>query len=232
MSACIIELLPLELIEWILLYCEGKIVAVTLPKVSKYFRQITGEDEGIWRSKCGDLNLDVAQKSPEQTWKHYYYTNALNLFPLDGYTLGEFVDFQQLGRVRTGIPGETYYKSINDIRFWFNKDQIFNTLYLVFKHPLPKSWEEQGLSFDLTIDDCKKFMRLKNRNYSTTQNLSQTRVISIAKLKSGSYYTITFVFDPNNRRGATSTLYSITLLWTPNPTPEELSQYYSRICTN
>jgi hypothetical protein len=81
MSACIIELLPLELIEWILLYCEDKIVAVTLPKVSKYFRQITSEDEGIWRSKCGDLNLDVAQKSPEQTWKHYYYTSTCYMLP-------------------------------------------------------------------------------------------------------------------------------------------------------
>lgn len=81
MSACIIELLPLELIEWILLYCEDKIVAVTLPKVSKYFRQITSEDEGIWRSKCGDLNLDVAQKSPEQTLLlHQYVLYASILF--------------------------------------------------------------------------------------------------------------------------------------------------------
>lgn len=76
MSACIIELLPLELLEWILLYCQNKSIAVALPRVSKYFRQLTGEDEGVWKAKCGELNLDLAKKSPEQTWKHYFYTST------------------------------------------------------------------------------------------------------------------------------------------------------------
>lgn len=65
--------------------------------------------------------------------------DELKLFALEGFTLGEVVDFQKIGKVRTGIPGETYYKTINDIRFWFNKDQIFNMLYLVVhKNTLPK----------------------------------------------------------------------------------------------
>ena len=72
--AKIMERLPVELIELILIGCEAQLVAVSIPRVSKLFKQLTDDDSAVWKAKCEQKYLSSNSKDEDElSWKRHYF---------------------------------------------------------------------------------------------------------------------------------------------------------------
>lgn len=68
------ELLPVELKEWILLHCDDDSLALSIPQVSKLFKKLLDDDGVIWKTKCSLIKKNENYRLEDQSWKQFYFT--------------------------------------------------------------------------------------------------------------------------------------------------------------
>ncbi len=67
----------MEIVELILVACEAKVLALSVPRVSKLFKNLSGDNSGVWKAKCDQKYSSWNSKPSDQTWKRYYFTSKL-----------------------------------------------------------------------------------------------------------------------------------------------------------
>jgi hypothetical protein len=225
--AKIMERLPVELIELTLVGCEAQLVAVSIPRVSKLFKQLTDDDSAVWKAKCEQKYLSSNSKDEDElSWKRHYFADPLVLFPIFGFTLTKTTDKELFDtpNTRRGQSGVTEYVEYEGHTFWIF-DGIFDMMYLTDSDQLPYEWIDQGLSFDISWVELKELLRKKVGNYKvitpphqgTFQNepCFRAELDTVIKQGTGSdafYYNMTFVFNfTQGTETSPKTLYSISI---------------------
>jgi hypothetical protein len=71
------ELLPRELKEWILLFCDDDSLALSIPQVSKLYNTLLEDDGAIWKAKCSLKKKNEESNLTDLSWKQFYFTGKL-----------------------------------------------------------------------------------------------------------------------------------------------------------
>jgi hypothetical protein len=65
--------LPVEIVELILVACDAKVLAVAIPRVSKLFKKLSGDNSLVWKAKCEQKYLGWNSKATNMSWKRNYF---------------------------------------------------------------------------------------------------------------------------------------------------------------
>eukprot|EP00029_Vermamoeba_vermiformis_P002818 TRINITY_DN1317_c0_g2_i3.p1 TRINITY_DN1317_c0_g2~~TRINITY_DN1317_c0_g2_i3.p1 ORF type:complete len:240 (+),score=5.13 TRINITY_DN1317_c0_g2_i3:66-722(+) len=203
------ETLPVEIVELILVGCEAKPLAVSIPRVSKLFKNLSGDNSTVWKAKCEQKYLNSNSKPSDRTWKRYYFTEPLKLFPFYGFTIARTTHKELLATPNTvdRRQGSTIYVDYMSHNFWVFKG-VFNMLYLTFGDTLPDEWKDQGIHWDISWVELTDLLKKKVGNYQVTLVPCQTKfrgedcftasISSVVKQGEGAdalYYGLEFDFS-------------------------------------
>eukprot|EP00029_Vermamoeba_vermiformis_P002817 TRINITY_DN1317_c0_g2_i2.p1 TRINITY_DN1317_c0_g2~~TRINITY_DN1317_c0_g2_i2.p1 ORF type:complete len:240 (+),score=2.58 TRINITY_DN1317_c0_g2_i2:66-722(+) len=203
------ETLPVEIVELILVACEAKVLALSVPRVSKLFKNLSGDNSTVWKAKCEQKYLNSNSKPSDPTWKRYYFAELLKLFPLYGFTIAKTTHKELLAAPKAveGKSGQTIYVVYKSHNFWVDRG-VFNMMYLTKTSPLPIEWTEQGLYWQLSYVQMKELLKKKVGNYQVTLVPCQTKfrgedcftasISSVVKQGEGAdalYYGLEFDFS-------------------------------------
>jgi hypothetical protein len=79
MELQLLQELPRELKEWILLFCDDDSLALSIPRVSKLFNKLLDDNGAIWKTKCSLTNKNENNKLADQSWKRFYFNGNHSL---------------------------------------------------------------------------------------------------------------------------------------------------------
>lgn len=78
------EAVPMELWEVIFNFTEDKTLAIAVPQINKYTRNLAHPNCGIWRAKCKSKGIEAPNEN--MTWKKRYFASTyyylINFFVL------------------------------------------------------------------------------------------------------------------------------------------------------
>jgi hypothetical protein len=215
--------LPSEIWTLIFSFAKGKSVARIVPQVCKQFKKLSSTEE-LWKSKCRMENMDWSVKPASESFKIFYFSYRLSLFPLYGIEIGittrkELIEYE--GAVK---DEEMEFVTIREVNFWFNgPNPVLHMMYLVRNlYKMPEEWIAKGINYSRSWYDYIIFMRRRFKNCQITQEPHQKAFMdkgncffataqSILKHKN-IYYGIVFTFGYNTGDERSSdTLYSISI---------------------
>eukprot|EP00029_Vermamoeba_vermiformis_P012435 TRINITY_DN7250_c0_g1_i1.p1 TRINITY_DN7250_c0_g1~~TRINITY_DN7250_c0_g1_i1.p1 ORF type:complete len:278 (-),score=34.05 TRINITY_DN7250_c0_g1_i1:13-771(-) len=217
------EALPVEIWELIFSFCDDKSLAVAVPRLCKFSRELAGPNSGVWRMKC--LAKGITDRSEKITFKRRYFATSFKMFPLLGHFIGlaTYDELKNHPGATCGSSGQSRYVTIEKHNFWVDDKGLFTHMYIARGiYPLPKEWEDFGITWNRSWLDYKDLFKRWNGNFEVVtaphyrefQNKPcfSARLTTVARDSDKVCYQVDLNFNySEGQENSTNTLYSISI---------------------
>jgi hypothetical protein len=220
-----LDLLPMELWDLILSFCDDATTAKIIPRICKVLYNVTSADSIFWKAKSKAKNVGT-EKPATQTWKRFYFSDNIKLFPLLGFEIGNatYAELLKAEGATANASGDSRYVTLQKHNFWVEHGEPgrFTFMYIVRNiYPIPETWEAQGVTWKKSFNEYKAFFKRWPGNYVVTETPHNkefmgkecftARVSSIAQ-DNGMLYQLDMQFGyAEGKEDSEGTLYSISI---------------------